>query len=152
MSGEQRPEAVLLIGVEACGKSSFVPEHLFASHVRINLDMLRTRNRERLMLETCLAARQPFVVDNTNLTRVERARYLEPAAAANFTRVGYYFQSAIGTALERNAARDGRARVPDVAVKSAFSRLELPSLEEGFEALYYVRLEGGRFVVEDWRA
>lgn len=39
----------------------------------INLDTLKTRNRERILLAACLEAKQPFVLDNTNLTREVRA-------------------------------------------------------------------------------
>lgn len=47
-------EAVLFIGVQASGKSTFYRERFFSSHVRINLDMLKTRHREKRLLEVCL--------------------------------------------------------------------------------------------------
>ena len=53
--------------------------------------MLRTRYREELLLKACLDAKQPFVVDNTNPTSEERARYIEPAKQAGFRVFGYYF-------------------------------------------------------------
>ena len=71
-----RPEAILLIGLQGSGKSTFYRERFFATHVRINLDMLRTRRREILLLDACLAGGTPFVVDNTNPTLAARARYL----------------------------------------------------------------------------
>src|ERR671926_345106 len=98
-------EAVIFIGVQASGKSSFYKERFFRTHVRISLDMLRTRHRERLLLGACLAAQQPFVVDNTNPTPAARARYVVPARAAGFHVVGYYFQTALAGAIRRNAAR-----------------------------------------------
>lgn len=39
-------EAVILCGIQASGKSAFYSERFFHTHVRINLDMLRTRRRE----------------------------------------------------------------------------------------------------------
>ena len=86
-------EAVLLVGVQASGKSSFFAERFSDSHVRINLDMLRTRHREGLLLDACIRMKQPFVVDNTNLERKRRAKYIEPARSAGFRIVGYYFES-----------------------------------------------------------
>ncbi len=62
-------ESILFIGIQATGKSTFFREQFFATHVRINLDMLKTHNRERILLAACLEAKQPFVIDNTNLTR-----------------------------------------------------------------------------------
>jgi len=36
-------EAVIFVGLQAAGKSTFYRERFFDTHVRINLDMLRTR-------------------------------------------------------------------------------------------------------------
>ena len=66
------PTAILLIGIPATGKSTFCRLRFFDSHLRLNLDQLRTRHREKLLLEVCLSSRLPFVVDNTNATRAER--------------------------------------------------------------------------------
>ncbi len=57
---------IVLCGIQASGKSRFAREHWYESHVRINLDMLRTRNREDIVLYVCLAAKTPIVVDHTN--------------------------------------------------------------------------------------
>ena len=146
----KRPQLAILVGVQACGKSSFVRENFFDSHVRINLDMLRTRARESKLFAACLDAKQSLVVDNTNASAADRARYVEPARAAHFEVVGYYFSSSIKEALRRNAARSGKARVPDAAVKATHSRLEIPTLDEGFDALYYVKLGNDGFVIEEW--
>ena len=59
-------EAVILVGIQASGKTTFYRERFFETHVRLSLDMLRTRHRERLLVAACVAAQQPFVVDNTN--------------------------------------------------------------------------------------
>ena len=144
-------EAVLFIGIQASGKSTFFKQRFFETHVRINLDMLKTRHRETLLLETCLAAKQPFVVDNTNPTAADRARYIAPARAAGFRVVGYYFQSQIEACLSRNERRpDGRA-IPVRGVRGTYSRLELPEPAEGFDALYYVKINpDGAFVVQEW--
>ena len=88
-------EAVIFVGIQASGKSTFYRERFFATHVRINLDMLRTRHRERQFFETCLRASQPLVIDNTNPTRAERQTYIAAAQAATFGVVGYYFQSSV---------------------------------------------------------
>ncbi|MFZ6030442.1 MAG: AAA family ATPase [Chloroflexota bacterium] len=85
-------EVILFIGIQAVGKSTFYKEHFFTTHVRINLDMLKTRAREMALLQACLATQQPFVVDNTNVLKRERARYIELARQSGFRVVGYYFQ------------------------------------------------------------
>jgi predicted kinase len=95
-------EAVIFIGIQAVGKSTFYKERFFGTHVRINLDMLRTRHRERLLLQACLDSGQPLVVDNTNILKSERAVYIGPARLAGFHVIGYYFQSRLQDALQRN--------------------------------------------------
>ena len=49
-------EAILFIGIQAVGKSTFYKERFFATHVRIRLDMFKTRQREQLILQACIAA------------------------------------------------------------------------------------------------
>jgi predicted kinase len=145
-------EAVILIGIQAVGKSTFFSRRFADTHVRINLDMLRTRHRERILLEACIAAKQPFVVDNTNATVAERAKYIELARAARFRVVGYYFQSKLSDALERNRQRAVPKAIPEKGVAATLSRLQIPSLAEGFDELHYVTLSGpGEFSVQEWR-
>jgi len=143
-------EIVIFAGIQAAGKSTFFRERFFDTHVRINLDMLKTRHREAVLLEACLAAKQAVVIDNTNLTVAARARYIAPAQHAHYRVVGYYFRSVVAESLERNAARTGARRVPDKGVLGAAGRLEIPKPEEGFDALHYVRIDDG-FIVEPWR-
>ncbi len=144
-------EAIIFVGLQASGKSSFYKERLFDTHIRINLDMLRTRHRERLLLQFCIETRQPFVVDNTNPTQRDRARYIAAAKAASFRVAGYYFQSNIGDRVVRNNAREGARRIPPVGIYATAKKLQLPSFTEGFDVLYYVRMDGtGGFTVEEW--
>jgi predicted kinase len=143
-------EAVIFIGIQGSGKSSFCKERFFNTHVRINLDMLKTKHRQQVLLNACIEAGQPFVVDNTNVTAQTRARFIAPAKAAGFRVVGYYFRSDLKAALLRNSQRTGVARVPDSALFSTYGRLQAPSREEGFDALYYVSItEAGEFSVEE---
>ena len=116
-----------------------------------SLDMLHTRHREALLLRACLEAKQPFVVDNTNPTAAERARYLLPAKGARFRTVGYYFPPDIEASLERNAARPARERVPPKGVVGTLRRLEQPAPAEGFDELFAVAPDGaGGFSVTPW--
>ena len=145
-------QAVIFIGLQAAGKSTFYRELFFATHVRISLDMLKTRHRERRFLEMCLETKQPFVVDNTNTTRTERHVYIEGARQAGFRVVGYYFQSKVEDCKRRNEGRPEAERIPVKGILGAAGRMELPGREEGFDKLYYVRIdENSHFVVEEWQ-
>lgn len=142
-------EMILFIGLQASGKSSFYKERFFQSHVRINLDMLKTRHRERTLFQTCLSVGLPCVIDNTNPSRSERALYLEAAKAANFRTIGYYFQTQVEACVQRNAQRSYGV-VPDKAIYGTLGRLERPQLSEGFDELFYVRISETGFVIEEW--
>ncbi len=145
-------EAIIFVGLPGSGKSSFYKQRFFNSHVRISLDLLKTRYRETRILDVCLETDQRFVIDNTNPTRVERARFIDAVKAARvrYTISGYYFESIVEDCLRRNAQRWEGERVPDVAILSAAKKLELPTLQEGFDVLRYVRLTVDGFVVEEW--
>jgi predicted kinase len=144
-------QAIIFIGIQATGKSSFYKQRFFNTHVRISLDLLKTRHREKRLLEFCLQTRQRFVVDNTNPTLADRQRYIMPARAANFEVIGYYFESRIQDALRRNRQRPEQYQVPEQGVLRAYHKLQLPSLSEGFNQLYYVRIEAdGTFAVARW--
>ncbi|WRS28405.1 AAA family ATPase [Oscillospiraceae bacterium MB08-C2-2] len=145
-------EMILFVGIQATGKSEFYKCHFYKTHMRINLDMLRTRNRENILINACIHAKQPFVVDNTNPTVVDRERYIAAAKDAGFTVSGYYFQSAIKEAITRNEERSGKECLPIQALLATHSKLELPSYDEGFDKLFYVRIGPDRdFIVEEYQ-
>lgn len=98
-------EAILLIGLQGAGKSSFFKERFFTTHVRISLDLLRTRYREQRLLSVCLETQQRFVIDNTNPTREERRKYIDAVTASGFAVIGYYFQSKVEDCRRRNSLR-----------------------------------------------
>ncbi len=145
-------EAVILVGLQGSGKSTFCRSRFYDTHVRVNLDMLRTRHRERILLDACIAAKQAFVVDNTNPTIADRARSIGPAKAAGFSIVGYYFPMSIEACRERNRARPEEQRVPDLAILGTAKKLESPMLSEGFDILRYVRPDNrGDFIIEEYQ-
>lgn len=141
-------EAVIFVGLQASGKSSFYKDRFFSTHVRISLDLLKTRNRERRLMAACLETQQPFVIDNTNPSRAERTKYIEASKTAKYSVIGYYFRSRVQDSLQRNKMRI--APVPTAGILSTAKKLELPSLDEGFDNLKYVRLTESGFVVEEW--
>lgn len=144
--------AVILIGIQGAGKSTFFSQNFFRTHIRINLDMLKTRHREKLILQACLQAKQPFVVDNTNPTRMDRQRYITPAKKHGFEVVGYYFQSKIEDCLKRNQAREEGEKISVAGVTSTYNKLEIPDYKEGFDRLYYVKPDkSGFFSVMEWK-
>lgn len=143
-------EAVLFVGIQGAGKSTFYQRRFFDTHVRINMDMLKTRHRAEVLLHACILAKQPFVVDNTNVLAAERAKYIVPAKEAGFRIVGYFFPVPVKHAIGRNQKREGKKKIPVQGILGTYKRLQPPRREEGFDALYCVTVtEANEFVVEE---
>ncbi|HYC43382.1 MAG TPA: AAA family ATPase [Noviherbaspirillum sp.] len=138
---------LLFIGIQAAGKTTFYLERFFNTHVRISMDLLRTRRRELLLLQACLEAGQRFVVDNTNPTVEERARYIGLARQARFRVVGYFFEPDPPACFERNQKRSRKHLVPPAGLFGTLKRLQRPEPVEGFDELFRVRASGGTFDV-----
>jgi predicted kinase len=138
-------EAIVLCGVQGSGKTTLYRDRFLATHVRVALDLLRTRERETAFVDLCVTTKQPFVVDNTNPTPADRARYVAPARAAGFKVVGYLVEVDAAEAFARNAERAGRERIPVAGVAATARRFQRPALEEGFDELWHAtaRPDGG---------
>ena len=132
-------EAIIFMGIQGSGKSTFYRDRFFNTHIRINLDMLKTRHREQILLQACLEAKQSFVVDNTNPTGEERRRYIAPAKEKGFRVIGYYFPPQLEECKQRNSQRPPEQIVPLIGLLATYKKLTLPSCQEGFDALYSVK-------------
>ena len=141
-------EAVIFVGIQGSGKTSFYLKRFFETHVRISLDMLRTRHREHVLFTACLQARQPFVIDNTNPLPADRSRYIGPARAAGFRVEAYFFDTSLRDAIRRNNQRAGKKKIPVPGVAGTFRKLRPPTVAEAFDAVYVVTIAAdGAFVV-----
>ena len=139
-----------MIGIQGSGKSTFCSEFL-RDAVRVNLDTLHTRNKEALLIAECHAKGCDYVVDNTNPTREDRARYIQPARDAGYEVVGFFMQSRLRECIERNDRREGKAKISAKAIAMTSNKLELPSLPEGFDRLYFVMNDGQTMSVSEWK-
>ncbi len=142
--------AYIMIGIQGSGKSEFCRRYL-PDIERINLDTLKTRNNENRMIADCHARAVDYVVDNTNPTKNDRARYIPAAKAKGYRVIGYFMQSRLQECIARNNLRQGKAVVPAKAIAMTSNRLELPSLDEGFDELYFVANDGTEMEVSEWR-
>jgi hypothetical protein len=127
-------EAVILSGVQGSGKTTLYRDRFIETHVRVSMDLVRTRAREAALLTLCLQTRMPFVVDNTNPTVADRARYIGPSRDAGFKVIGYLVEG------------DGRSvRVGPVTAAATARRFVRPAPEEGFDELWHA---SGRWRIE----
>ncbi|MDY7232000.1 ATP-binding protein [Hyalangium rubrum] len=148
-------ELVLFIGLQGSGKSSFYRERFADTHVLVSKDLwphARKRDaRQQRHISEALEAGRSVAVDNTNPTPESRAPLIALGKEKGARVVGYAFESRLEDCLARNALRVGKARVPEVGIYATRKVLRWPSLAEGFDALYFVRLtREGTFLVTEW--
>jgi predicted kinase len=166
-------ELVILVGIQASGKTTFYRRHLAEGYAHVSLDRWRgqgnVRSKEhRAIMEGLRAAAQAaagvrgVVVDNTNITAQARRRYFD--YAAEFAAAGgcpvrltaYFFDAALDGCLRRNqerptdAPRGSPYRVPPPAIVAFRRRLERPTHQEGFHRLCRVSIDPqGNFLIQE---
>ena len=149
-------ELIILMGLQASGKSTFFRTHFALTHAHVSKDLLHNNSkparRQQQLIEEALRVGHSVVVDNTNPTKEEREKLIALGHFYGATVIGYYFEVQIRQSLERNKSRQGKGRVPDVAIFTTRKRLVRPSSEEGFDRLFSVRTLGDQtFEVSDWK-
>ncbi|TDQ45527.1 ATP-binding protein [Actinorugispora endophytica] len=141
-----RTEVAILVGLQASGKTTFYRRRLAGTHEHVSKDTFpnarRPGARQARMITEALARGRDVAVDNTNPSPLEWRPIVEAARDHGARVVGYWFPADPAGSLERNARREGRARVPDVGVYATLGRLCRPGPEDGFDALYTVRFDG----------
>ena len=143
-------QAIVFIGIQASGKTTFYKQMLEdEGYVHISLDILHTRNKEDLLLMECLENGKSFVVDNTNPEISVREKYIKKAQEYGYQVIGIFFQSRVKDCMQRNEQRG--LKVPQKAIACTSNNLQLPSLEEGFDELYFVSINNNKFKISPWR-
>jgi type II secretory pathway predicted ATPase ExeA len=127
-------EMVILCGVQGSGKTTLYRDRFAATHEHVSLDVVGTRAREAKLLAACLEEGRSFVVDNTNPTVADRARYIDAARAAGFKVIGYLVEGD-GESLHVGPGKTAATR----------RRFVRPTPEEGFDELWHA---SGRWRIE----
>ena len=137
-----RVELVILIGLQAAGKSTFRRELFDATHVVVSKDLMRRNRRpgrrQAQLIREALALGRAVVVDNTNARAEDRLELILLAREHQIPAVGYWVRSSLEESLLRNSERVGSARVPDVGVLATAKAFVRPRRAEGFAELYQV--------------
>src|SRR5262249_58676599 len=103
------------------------------------------------LISEALAAGRSVAVDNTNATVELRRDLIDLGRSYGTSLTGYYLEATLEDCLARNAARTGKARVPDVGLLSVVKALTRPSYAEGFDRLFRVTpVADGTFLINPW--
>ncbi len=112
------------------------------------MDLLNTRNKEGKLLQYCFETHSKIVIDNTNVTRESRRKYIEPARQNKYEIIAYYFESSIQDCLERNKYR--KDSISEIGIKAKYKDLEKPSIEEGFDKIFHVKIRENKFEISNY--
>ena len=80
-------------------------------------------------------------IDATHLTRKTRSQVRSWIRRHPY-QIAVSFEVPLEVALERNAQRAGRARVPETVIYNMYNRFEKPTLKVGFDEIWHVDAEG----------
>lgn len=134
-------EAIILIGVQGSGKTTYFKDHFAATHAHISRDVLLTAARETALIQECVSSGRSFVVDNTNTTRAMREPIIRQAKGAGFRVISYFFDTPVRTAIGRNNHRKDKKPIPVPAILRTAKHLERPSVEEGFDEIRAITVQ-----------
>jgi predicted kinase len=132
-------EAVIFVGLQGSGKTTYFTEHFAATHHHISRDILRTPEQEAGLIRECLRSGRSFVIDNTNATRAAREPYIRQAKEAGFRVVCYFFDTPVRTAIGRNNHREDKKPIPVPAILRTAKHLEPPSAEEEIDEIRIIK-------------
>lgn len=146
-----RLELVVLIGVPCSGKTTLAKSY-FSDHEWVNLDTIHAmltqdgprgfnhlnrklgRSIEHTMISSWLSQNRSVVIDNTNLTQEDRAKYFPPAYEFGAEQIAIYFPPDRDGCVKRNWKRKDETGIfiPNDYIYESIDRIEHPTIDEGF--------------------
>ena len=80
-------------------------------------------------------------IDATHLT-IKARKQVQNSMQNNPYKIAISFEVPVQVALERNSKRNGRALVPESAIRNMYSCYKIPTLSEGFDEIWHIDAEG----------
>jgi len=138
-------EVIVMCGLPASGKSWFVKKHLVSHNYEyVNRDEVGTWQKCVKMAEIALAKKQSVVIDNTNLDKESRQRYIDVAKTHKVPCRCFLMNVSIEHAKHNNTFRQmlgtdqAHKDVNDIVLMGANKRYVKPTVDEGFNEIVLV--------------
>jgi len=139
------PELVIFVGLPGAGKSTYYAAHFAQTHMQVSKDLMpnarRRDDKQTLAIGKALEEGKNVVIDNTNPSSDIRAPLIALGKRHNARIIACYFECSVRAAIVRNRQRQGKGRVPDVAIFTTQKKLQPPVPEEGFDEVRVIDCE-----------
>jgi predicted kinase len=136
---------VIFVGLPGAGKSTYYAAHFAQTHLQVSKDLMpnarRRDDKQTLAVEKALEDGKSVVIDNTNPSRDVRAPLIALGKRHNARIIACYFECSVRAAIVRNRQRQGKGRVPDVAIFTTQKKLQPPVPDEGFDEVHVIDCE-----------
>ena len=134
-------EVILLVGPAATGKSLVAKKFEDHGYHRVNQDNLKTIEKCLEVAEDYLRNSQSICIDNTNITRSIRSRWINLAKAMNIKIKCVYMKTEKKIAMvlrelrliDQTTKEEDKRKIETVVMNTHFKQLEIPSMSEGFD-------------------
>lgn len=156
------PIIMIMVGLPGSGKSTYISTLLeyYTDYAVLSSDSLiedyaksigKTYNEVfkdaikqceaqlRIMFQDAVASKRNIIIDQTNLTVKKRA-YILSHVPKDYSKIVVYFDIGLDIVKERLKQREAETGkyIPWNVVQDMYSRLEVPTLEEGFDEMLLV--------------
>lgn len=134
---------MLLVGPAASGKSTLARKFENLGYCRINQDILKTFDICLNVAEDYLRNSKSICIDNTNITRTIRSRWISLAKSKQIPIKCVYMKTEKKIAMVLREFRlidpttrdEDKRKIDTVVMHSHYKQIEIPSASEGFDKI-----------------
>ena len=146
------PDLIMLVGIPASGKSSYARQN-YKDYKIYSSDELREKlfndvndqvHNDELFryihknIIKDLKDGNDVVYDATNIYSRNRRNFLSKLSDINCNKICIVFNVDINKCKLRNSTRE--RKVPEEVIDKMYNKIETPSIDEGFDEIYYVNM------------